>query len=154
MNLSKAIAGAGLAAILAATLTAGCGPSTAAPRTHEEAAIKQIWQLYHSYQKQNKTAPKAIADILPMQRNFSGALEAIQNKEVLVYWGVGFSDAPDAASTVLAYHKDVPEKGGDVLMQDGTTRTMSADEFQAARKPPGATTEFQMPTPGKNKKKR
>jgi uncharacterized protein YbaA (DUF1428 family) len=143
---------ASLAAVLAAAFTAGCGPSTASPQTHDEAVIKQVWQLYHSYQKRNKEAPKVIADILPMEQNLPAALGAIRSKEVLIYWGVGFSDAAEASSTVLAYQKDVPEKGGDVLMQDGATRTMSAEEFKAANKPAGATTEFQMPAGGKKKR--
>ena len=40
---------------------------------------------------------------------------------------------------MLAYHKDVPEKGGEVLMQDGTAKKMTAEEFQAAPKPAGTT---------------
>ena len=72
---------------------------------------------------------------------FPAAVASIKSKEVLVYWGVGISDGPEAASTVLAYHKDVPEKGGEVLMQDGTAKKMTAEEFQAAPKPAGATTE-------------
>ena len=68
---------------------------------------------------------------------------------MLVYWGAGLSDGPDAASTVLAYQKDVPEKGGEVLMQDGTPKKMTADEFKAARKPEGATTD---PGPAPRKK--
>jgi hypothetical protein len=137
--------------ILTVIVPVGCGPSTAPPRTQEEASIQQVWQLFHSYQKRGKEAPKAIADFLPMERNFPGALGAIRSKEVLVYWGAGFSDAADASSTVLAYNKDVPEKGGGVLMQDGTTRTMSAEEFKAAKTPAGATTELQLPAAGKKK---
>ena len=57
---------------------------------------------------------------------------------MLVYWGAGISDEPEAASTVLAYHKDVPEKGGEVLMQNGKARKMTAEEFKAAPKPAGA----------------
>ncbi len=58
-----------------------------------------------------------------------------------MYWGVGLSDSAEAASTVLAYQKDVPEQGGEVLMQNGTAKKMTADEFKAAAKPAGATTE-------------
>jgi hypothetical protein len=35
---------------------------------------------------------------------------------------------------VLAYETEVPEKGGAVLMQDGTVKTMTADEFKSAPK--------------------
>jgi hypothetical protein len=154
MKVSKAIARAGLAAALAATLCVGCGPSTAGPRSQEEASIRQIWQVYHSYQKGNKPPPKGPGDLMALQRAFPGVIESVKSRDILVYWGVGFEDGSEGASTVLAYRKEVPEKGGEVLMRDGTARTMTAEEFGAARKPPGATTEFQLPTPGKSKKKR
>ena len=102
--------------------------------------------MFHLYQKGQKPPPKGPSDLLPMQRMFPAAVDSIRNKEVLVYWGVGISEAPEAASTVLAYHKDVPEKGGEVLMQDGTAKKMTAEEFEAAPKPAGATTEGAAPT--------
>ncbi len=38
------------------------------------------------------------------------------------------------SNTVLAYAKDVPEKGGWVLMGDGTARQMTPEEFKKAPK--------------------
>lgn len=154
MQTSQAIARAGLAAWLAAMLLAGCGPSTAPPRSLDEATLNQIWQVFHSYQKGTRPPPRGPADLLPMERNFPAALDSIRSREVLVFWGVGFDEGSEAASTVLAYHMDVPGKGGGVLMQDGTIRTMTAEEFQSARKPPGATTDFQHPPADKKSKRR
>jgi hypothetical protein len=151
MQASIATVCACAAAVLAAILPVGCGPSTAAPESREELSILQVGQVFHAYQKQQKPPPKELKDILPLQRVLPTAVESIRSKDVLVYWGVGISDAPEAASTVLAYHKDVPEKGGEVLMQDGTAKKMTAAEFQAAPKPPGATTESAAPS-GKKKK--
>jgi hypothetical protein len=145
MHVSNAIARAGVAAVLAAFLPLGCGPSTAGPESVAELSIGQVGQMFHRYQKAQQSAPQGLKDIQPLQNVFPAAVESIKSKEVLVYWGVGLSDAPEAASTVLAYHKDVPEKGGEVLMQDGTAKKMTAAEFQAAEKPPGATTEGAAP---------
>ena len=48
-----------------------------------------------------------------------------------------FSDRGDLASKgLLAYEAAVPEKGGAVLLADGTITTMTAAEFAAAPKPP------------------
>jgi hypothetical protein len=142
MEVCKAIARAGLAAVLTAMLAVGCGPSTAGPRSSEHLSIAQVGQVFHLYQKGNKPPPKGPADLAALQRPFPGAIDSINSRNVLVYWGVGIADGSEAASTVLAYHKDVPQKGGEVLMQDGTARTMTAEEFQAAKKPAGATTDF------------
>ena len=37
-----------------------------------------------------------------------------------------------ARNTVLAYEKDVPTKGGYVLMGDATVKNMTADDFKKA----------------------
>jgi hypothetical protein len=115
----------------------------------EQLKVAQVGQLFHIYQKGSKAPPQGIKDIESMKGGVPAAIASIQSKEVLVYWGAGFSGEPGAASTVLAYHKDVPEKGGEVLMQDGKTRTMTAGEFSSAPKPAGATTEGT--EPGKKK---
>jgi hypothetical protein len=154
MEFGKAIARVGLAAAMAAAvLPIGCGPSNAAPRSMEHLSIAQIGQVFHVYQKGNKPPPRGPADLSGLQRAFPAAIGAINSRDVLVYWGVGFQDGPEAASTVLAYHKDVPQKGGEVLLQDGTSRTMTAEEFQAAKKPAGATTDFPPPAAGKARKR-
>jgi hypothetical protein len=145
----KVIARIALAAALAATIPVGCGSSTAGPKEGEDATIGQIWRIFHSYKKTNKPPPKGPGDLLSMQRAFPAAIDAIQSKQALVYWGVGLEDGAEAASTVLAYQKDVPEKGGAVLMQDGSTRTITAEEFHSARKPPGATTETKASGPNR-----
>ncbi len=139
--LTRACAAATLAAIVAS----GCGPSSAGPESPAQLSIGQVGQLFHRYQKAGKEPPKGLSDIQTLQRELPAAVESIRSKEVLVYWGVGVSTGSEAASTVLAYHKDVPEKGGEVLMQDGTAKKMTAEEFAAAPKPAGATTEGAAP---------
>jgi hypothetical protein len=141
MRVSNAIARAWLAAVLTAIFPIGCGPSTSGPESMEQLKIAQVGQLFHIFQKGAKPPPQGIKDIESMRSNLTAAVASIRSKEVLVYWGTGFSDAPEAASTVLAYHRDVPEKGGEVLMQNGKARKMTAEEFKAAPKPGGATTE-------------
>jgi hypothetical protein len=49
-----------------------------------------------------------------------------------VVWNVNTKDA----RTVLAYDKDAAEKGGAVLMADGTVKTMTAPEFAAVKPAP------------------
>ncbi len=143
---------AGLAAILTATLAIGCGPSSDVPRSLEQLSIGQVGQIFHSFQKAKKPAPKEFAEIQPLLARFPAAVESIRSGDVLVFWGAGIDEGPDAPSTVLAYQKDVPEKGGEVLMQDGTPRRMTPEEFRDAKKPAGASTELKLPARGKKKK--
>jgi len=153
MQASNVIARACAAAVLAALLPTGCGPSSAGPESVAQLSIAQVGQIFHVYQKREKSPPQGLKDLQSLQNVFPAAVASIKSKEVLVYWGVGISDGPEAASTVLAYHKDVPEKGGEVLMQDGTAKKMSAEEFKAAPKPAGATTEGAAPAAPTKKRK-
>jgi hypothetical protein len=127
-------------AVLTVIVPLGCGPSTSGPESHEQLEIMQIGQLFHIYQRGQKPPPQAIGDVERLKDVLPAAVKAVKSKDVIVYWGVGLADGPDAASTVLAYQKDVPEKGGEVLMQDGSAKKMTAEEFNAAKKPPGAKT--------------
>ncbi|HEY2158693.1 MAG TPA: hypothetical protein VGH33_23885 [Isosphaeraceae bacterium] len=130
----------------------GCGPGgSGGPTTEQELEIGQIGQLFRAYKKGQKPPPKGLRDLVALEQGYPAAIASLKSKDVLLYWGAGLSDAPDASSTILAYHKDTPEKGGEVLMQDGTAKKMTAEEFKAARKPEGATTDTG-PVPGARKK--
>jgi hypothetical protein len=121
--------------VLTVIAPVGCGPSTAGPGSHEELTISQVAQIFQMRHRSQKPAPKGIKDVESQQAVVPAGVTAIKSGEVIVYWGVGIEDGSDAASTVLAYQKDVPEKGGEVLMQDGKATKMTADEFKAAKKP-------------------
>ena len=155
MHMSEVMRGVAATALLA-TACIGCGGSgrsAGEAESIEQLSIAQVGQILRIYQKGQKPPPHGIRDLLPLENGYPAAIKSIRDKEVLLYWGVGFTDASDAAGTVLAYQKDVPEKGGEALMQDGTAKILTAEEFQAAAKPPGASTD-PGPATAKGKKKR
>jgi hypothetical protein len=121
--------------VLTAIVPVGCGPSTAGPGSHEELAISQVAQIFQMRHKGQMPPPQGLKDVERQRAVIPAAIAAIKSGEVKVYWGVGIDDGSEAASTVLAYQKDVPEKGGEVLMQDGKATKMTAEEFKAAKKP-------------------
>jgi hypothetical protein len=143
-----------LGAMLAAGV-AGCGRSSGRSvgeaESLEQFSIGQVGQILRVYQKGQKPPPTGLKDLLRLENGYPAAIASIRDKQVLLYWGAGLSNSPEASSTVLAYHKDVPEKGGEVLMQDGTAKKMTAEEFKAASKPAGATTDEGMPAAAKKR---
>jgi hypothetical protein len=138
MHASGSSTRACLLVILTVVVPVGCGPSGSAPGSREELTISQVAQIFRMRQRAQKAPPRDIKDIQSQQTVSPAAFAAIKSGEVVVNWGVGLADDTEAAATVLAYQKDVPEKGGEVLMQDGTAKKMTADEFKAAKKPPGS----------------
>ena len=82
--------------------------------------------LYTSLLRRRRT--KIVATIGPASRD-PAMLEALLHAGVNV-----FRLTAGTSSTVLAYEKDVPTKGGQVAMADGQVKTMSADQFAKATK--------------------
>ncbi len=84
MQVSNAIARACAAAVLAAILPMGCSPSTAGPESVAQASIGQVGQIFHVYQKREKSPPQGLKDLQSRQNVFPAAVASINSKEVLV----------------------------------------------------------------------
>jgi hypothetical protein len=119
-------------------LAGGCGGdrSIGDPQEHRrKAELAEIYEIYTGYAKRNQRPPRQWSDL--NQAEFQGVypigFQALQSGQYIAVWGVSGKDE----GTVLAYEKDAPAKGGMVLMADGTVKTMSANELQAALKPRG-----------------
>ncbi|AMV35963.1 hypothetical protein [Planctomyces sp. SH-PL62] len=121
---------------LAATILGGCdgapAPRTEAPSA-EVLSIEEVGQILRMYKKSGQGAPKTIKDVIPLANGYPFAVESLRKGDVVLYWGAAFD--PDDSKTVLAYHKDVPTQGGEVLLRDGSAIKMTAEEFQSAPKP-------------------
>lgn len=115
-------------------LLGGCGSSE--PITNEpppqdpEIALKELAEVYHYIHTQRNRVPKRSQDLAEYEGSLPSAMMMIETEEIVVRWGVGYAKG---SSEVLAYQKDAPSNGGQVLLRDGRVKTMSAGEFQAAR---------------------
>jgi hypothetical protein len=128
-------------AVLAAPLS-GCGSSSTTPMTStqmEDVRLRDVAELYREYQVSMKRPPASLKDLQTMgDAGAPTGFSAIRNGDVVVRWQATLPDTePEPTSPrsveVLAYTRDVPEKGGNVLMLDRRIRTMSAEEFKAAK---------------------
>lgn len=108
----------------------GGGAAESSPRERE---LKEIFDVYKTYFDQHKKGPASLADIKGFVTVFPEAIQALRGGQCVVYWGADLK-AGDVASAVLGYEKKVATEGGLVLMKNGTTKTMTAAEFQAAPK--------------------
>ena len=124
-------------------LVTGCGgepvgvPITDANRA--EAALNEVGQMFRMYTFEKHKPPKTVADLAPMETVLSVGLMALRNGGVIARSGVVIQDieegpaTKDSADEVMAYAKEVPTEGGLVLMHNRTIKTMTADEFKAAK---------------------
>lgn len=116
----------------------GCGwlGSTAplTPAQMEDVRLNDVAELYRSFQESFKKAPKSLKDFTRLgDAAAPTGYEAIRSKQVIVRWNATMvAPSASASDQVLAYVKEVPDRGGSVLMLDGTIRGMTVEEFKAA----------------------
>jgi hypothetical protein len=124
-------------------LLLGCGGVAkvreAAARAKRANQLKMVGLAYHDFQNSKGKAPAAPADLLPLLTTDPETAQALQNGDIVILWGAQVpGDFPQGTSlTVLGYDKDVPTKGGPVLLGDASTKIMTAAEFNAAPRPKG-----------------
>jgi hypothetical protein len=121
----------------------GCAPREVAnsPELYNVGTLEEVGELYRSAGARKKQPPTSKADLARNRDLFLGGYQALDRGEIIVYWGVSVSpgDETGKSDVVLAYKSDVPTNGGPVLLKNLTIKTMTAEQFQAAPKPPGPT---------------
>jgi hypothetical protein len=126
--------------VVASVLPAGCGgksdaPAATAGSPTAKQSLDDLASLLKEVAEQKKRPPARQADLQQYEAVYLGATLGITRQDIVYVWGSGLT----GGQAVIAYEKDAPTAGGYVLLQDGTVKTMTADEFKAAPKPAGAT---------------
>ena len=120
---------------------AGCGGPGGRPMTQDDAttlALNDVGELYRLYTAEKQKPPTKTADFLPMERMSPTGVRAVETGDVIVRFGASLPDTGEEpgqgpGDEVLAFQKDVPASGGRVMMVDRTIRTMTPEEFKAAK---------------------
>ncbi len=121
---------------LCLSLTGSAGAQlTAAERAKRTNDLKQLGLAFHNYNDTFKKGPAKAADLGPFIENDKRLLGLLDNKDIVFQFGVSVAEmmADGLSNTVLAYDKDVPTKGGLVLMADASVKSMTAEEFKKAK---------------------
>src|SRR4051812_15423152 len=126
---------------LSLILAVGCGGGGPAnsPVVFENKALSEIGHIYRPYTQGHKKPPQSLRDFEPYREGTPNGIGAAARGELVVLWGAQLNDLSDEGTNdspdeVLAYFKDVPEKGGLVLMKNRKIKSMTPEEFQAAPK--------------------
>jgi hypothetical protein len=118
----------------------GCGGPSNAPPTPavlEENALGEVGEMYRLYSADKKKPPASLADFTPMEMMSPAGVRAIKTGEIIVCYGATLPDTDEgirgSSDEVLAYLKSVPVSGGQVLMLNREVKTMTAEQFKAAK---------------------
>jgi len=121
--------------LISLILFTGCGKTEQSdPPASSMVKMQEIGRMYKGYTTDHKKPPQYLIDFNhPYEpANVEGFI-ALRDGESIMLWG-GKLPGKNADSIVLAYEKVAPNNGGLVLFQDGTIKTLTAEEFNAAPK--------------------
>lgn len=121
----------GIAAFTLFGLVVGCGGKGGGENViTQDTMLTELKMLLTEYQKTKNAPPKKLADLNALEPSFPAAVHALSTGKCVYVWGAGLS----GGTAVVAYEKDVAEKGGPVLLQNGEVKAMTAEAFKAAPK--------------------
>ncbi len=114
-------------------LLCGCG-GAASSSISTQNDLKAFALGYHDFYDKNKRGPKDANELHAHVEKFdkTGA-KALKEGNYVIIYNVSIPDMIPTSDYILAYHKDVPENGGAVVMGDGTIKLLSATEFKNAK---------------------
>ncbi|WP_435011118.1 hypothetical protein P12x_002416 [Tundrisphaera lichenicola] len=122
-------------------LLAGCGVSSNQTLTEADmqaTALNDVGELYRIHQTSKNKPPMKLKDLAAFEQGAPIGLNAIRTGDVVVRYGAtlpftGEGTGKGGEDEVLAYEKQVPESGGQVLMLDRSIKQMTAEEFKSAK---------------------
>jgi len=118
-------------------LLAGCAKRPTATEAAPTVTILQdVMDLLRTSAATTNRVPAGIADLAPHQATFTRGYNAVKSGDVVVIWGARLQGEGESGKSeaVVAYEKNVPTSGGQVLLSAGTVKHMTAEEFKAAPK--------------------
>ncbi len=122
--------------ILALAAASGCGRSPEAAPGTEPTPVEQVGQLLRTCNEMGKPAPRTLKEAEKLPGAPPKAIEALKSGAVVIYWGVNLNEYGGASA--IGYEKDAPEKGGAVILGDGTVTELTAEQVREIAKPPDA----------------
>jgi hypothetical protein len=87
--------------------------------------------LLKTLAEEGKKPPAKLAELDAVDAMLPVAGPAIRNGHIVYAWGAGYVSG---GKNIIAYEAKTADEGGQVLLQDGTVKKMSADEFKKAEK--------------------
>jgi hypothetical protein len=123
-----------------ALFAAGCSGTNPplTPNDNAQSNLTQIGELCRFYQFGKSKPPAKLEDLATLKTQGANGYEALRSGAVILRFGATLPDLSEdpgqsPSEEVLAYLKEVPESGGKVLLLNRTIKTMTPEEFKAAK---------------------
>jgi hypothetical protein len=135
-RIRRAGANSLLCSITAFLIGCGGGPAAGTKSAGPTAAdgLANLKSLFTQVAQGATTLPKSLAEFTAVEPFFPVAGPFVLGGQIDCDWGAGLKSTADAATHRLAFEKRAADEGGWVLLQDGTIREVTADEFRKLSK--------------------
>jgi hypothetical protein len=123
----------GILLVVGTVSITGCSNKTAVRSVGdlEKDELTDIYECYTEYVKNHQRPPQQLADFKKYEAIHPLGTRVLREGKYIAVWGVAGKDT----GTVIAYAKEAPTQGGLAVMGDGSIKTLTADQVQAAIKP-------------------
>jgi hypothetical protein len=118
----------------------GCGSSGNTPTVQQEKEtyLQQVGEMVRNYQMAKNKPPESLKDLNSVRSVSANGFDAVQSGKVVLRFGAALTDTkeepgPPSSDEILAYEKETPTSGGQVIMIDRNIKSMTADEFKSAK---------------------
>jgi len=128
--MGRKLSGVLVAAVVG--LAAGCGGgsgSGVAIDAGGKPALEELGAMLKQLSDEGRKPPARPAELEAVEPMIPVAGPAIRAGDIVYLWGAGYASG---GMQVVAYEKKAPTEGGYVLLQDGTVKSMTADEFKSS----------------------
>lgn len=122
----------------AALASAGCSsqPNPGPDEPVRAIELREVGELLAQLTTETSKGYSNVGQLAKYEQGFPLGVRALKAGEIVVVPGATMlgESAKGSTEAVVAYDRDVPTKGGLVLLHNRTVKQMSADEFRTAPK--------------------
>lgn len=126
---TRLIPGLALAALL------GCSPAPDAPPGAEPTPTELVGEIVRTCHEMGRPIPRTPRDAEKIPGASPRAIEALRSGAVVIHWGLDLDE--HGGTTLVGFEKDAPERGGRVILADGTVAELDAEQIRDLPRPPG-----------------
>jgi len=120
-----------IALAFCAGILAGCGDSKKAKvGSDAKDPLNELGEMLKSLAEEKRKPPSKMSELESVEPLIPLAGPKIRAGEIVYVWGTEYAAS---GTKIAAYEKKVPSEGGWVLLQNGSVKQMTADEFNAAK---------------------
>ena len=108
----------------------GCGdaPKMVVGESRKDHMV-EIGEMIKSLAEEGRSPPSKMAELEAVEPMLPLSGPLVRTGEIVYLWGAAYAPG---STRVVAYEKKAPAEGGWVVLQDGSVREMTADEFKSA----------------------